>query len=83
MFFFSILFQCNSLYIPKTNHFGNFETSQVALVKIGEFLRNRQKRDFYEWVQYHESSNIDPSRKDESLKKKNGSKSQILQQKNG
>lgn len=45
-----------------------FDTAQVAFGKIGDLLQDRRKRDLYEMVQYHASSQTDPARDDESLK---------------
>lgn len=63
-------FYFSEFHCISTKNLEIFETAQVAFVKIGELLQDRRKRDFYELVQYHESSNVDPAREDESLKKK-------------
>lgn len=47
-----------------------FETAQVAFGKVGNWLQDRRKHDFYELMQYHASSKDDPAGEDESLMKK-------------
>lgn len=66
MFFCELIIIFQWILTWKLN-FYIFGTAQVAFVKVGEWLQERRKLDFYEMMQYHASSKSDPAREDESL----------------